>query len=1743
MNLWRSGPRCDGTRTNVQRNRKGWWARASTPRAGVRHSVRVHQDGRESKDDPFRRSSRRQRAALALRGLFAVGAALIAAAVVAAVLGPGGGHGALGGPARSPHARYVTATGGRALSTSAGLPRGDDTSGARSGRAAAAGGDVALGLQTASTQKAGSRFAPRSRPHGRALASGAESLTVVALAAPPFGRGPLVATAHAANANDSSQDPVTVTGQVSPNDGGADGSVTASDSEMECTAPNSNTCTVGGGDDDNVTLVATAQTGWSFQQWAGDGTCMGTSPGCTITDVTASETDTADFIQTYSVSALLGAGTGTVQATDSGGDCTDIASTSANCTADAGDDVTITANPGAGYTYGNWSGADCGTGSDSTPCTFNGISSDESATANFVVQTYNVTASAGTVGGTVQVTDTGGDCSDAASTNANCTADAGDDVTITANPGAGYTYGNWSGANCGTGSDSTPCTFNGISSDESASATFIATYNIGTSVSGNGTLAVTDTGSACTGGSSCNNAPSGDDITITASKGSNATYGIWGGACSGPDSTPCTIDPLTSNATVTASFIATYSIGTSVSGSGTLAVTDTGGACTGGSSCNNAPSGDDITITATKGSGYTYGTWGGACSGLDSTPCTFNPLTSSETVTATFLQTYSITTTVGTGTGSFAVTDTAGDCTGISSCTAVTGDTITITPHPAGGYNFDGWTASGQCPTHATTNPCTFTATQTEDDTGNFVQTLTVSAGSGGDGSAAVSDSSPYVNCPGTTQSCTVDVGDDVTLTATPITGYVFSKWAGASGTGCGNTSGNPCTIHDIANPESDTATFVPRPFQIAGASGGNGTVTVVDSDSSAICSPPPSGSATGNACTVSLGDDMTLTATPDTGYSFSGWSGGTCTGTTNPCTFSAQSAETDTATFTPNQYDMVVQAQGSGSVTLQDSNAGCDLTSAYPTNEPVSCEVTYGDPVTIAAAGDAPNPPVDLGYHFAGWLGGGTCETNSQGATCSFNVTGAESDTATFASPAEFTIAVQAGPGGSATVSDANTNVTCGSPASSCLADYKDTMTLTATPSPGFEFASWSGDSCTATGPTCTISSVSANETVEANFALTVPGDGSTAVYVSPNGSDANAGTQSAPVATPQHALAVVEASGGTLSQIRIAQGTYAGPLSLTAADNGVGIYGGFDPNTWAPTYNAATPTVISGVPTGLSANGASGVVLQELDLIGHAQNAPSSSAYGAIVVGSQLTLNNVGVAAGNGTSGANGSDGAPGAAGKPGAAGEAGETPAQVVAACLASPSKCNPVDAAGGAGGTGANGNDTSLRNTSLVQQNPLLLATVDSLPLPADGPSAGDGGFGGFGGTGAPGTLQGCSGSGATKVCGPTKLVSGKSELLGLYAGMSGSTPADAPAAQAGAGGGAGTSSTTGDGHSGGTGTNGGDGTPGASGAIGSPDSPAGPAWTPGNGGNGSSGGPGAGGGGGGGGGGDVQIEPGGDVYGSGNAGGGGGGGGTGGTGGGGGGGGGGSFGIYLDGSSSITAALGGSFTSSNGGNGGNGGSGGSGAAGGRGGAGGTSGVPRLGAGGYGGSGGSGGGGGPGGAGGGGPSYASYAPPGDASSLSYATASLISGKPGPGGISGAGGGTPSHAANGASGACSGACPSMPLVLPALALISGNQLTTQLRCLHACHGTATLKLIGSGAALTHVTFKLTSTSTTTLHLALNSGGRAKLARYKQLAVQLTVVVTVGSGRPSTYVSVLELTRKLPPTKAARHPAKHGA
>jgi len=108
--------------------------------------------------------------------------------------------------------------------------------------------------------------------------------------------------------------------------------------------------------------------------------------------------------------------------------------------------------------------------------------------------------------------------------------------------------------------------------------------------------------------------------------------------------------------------------------------------------------------------------------------------------------------------------------------------------------------------------------------------------------------------------------------------------------------------------------------WKLTGSVVGNGTVT------SSPAGTTESGTSTGlncgtstTICDVGYGDgtSVTITATPGAGQTFTGWSGGSCSGTTNPCVVTMNQARSVTATFTgTTSYPLTVTTYGSGTVT-----------------------------------------------------------------------------------------------------------------------------------------------------------------------------------------------------------------------------------------------------------------------------------------------------------------------------------------------------------------------------------------------------------------------------------------------------------------------------------------------------------------------------------------------------------------------------------------------------------------------------------------------------------------------------------------------------------------------------------------------------------------------------------------------------------------------------------------------------------
>ncbi len=172
----------------------------------------------------------------------------------------------------------------------------------------------------------------------------------------------------------------------------------------------------------------------------------------------------------------------------------------------------------------------------------------------------------------------------------------------------------------------------------------------------------------------------------------------------------------------------------------------------------------------------------------------------------------------------------------------------------------------------------------------------------------------------------------------------------------------------DARADAADAAPSMPRKITVTRAGTGTGSVT-----------SKPTGIDCGTTCTATFlgGSTLVLEATAAPGSTFTGWSGGGCSGT-SPCTTTVAADATITATFVPQQFALSVTTVGNGTVTSTPAGIDCGATCAAPFDS--------GTKVTLTAkAAD--------GSTFTGWSGSGCSGT----ATCEVTIGGATLVTATF--------------------------------------------------------------------------------------------------------------------------------------------------------------------------------------------------------------------------------------------------------------------------------------------------------------------------------------------------------------------------------------------------------------------------------------------------------------------------------------------------------------------------------------------------------------------------------------------------------------------------------------------------------------------------------------------------------------------------------------------------------------------------
>ncbi len=247
-------------------------------------------------------------------------------------------------------------------------------------------------------------------------------------------------------------------------------------------------------------------------------------------------------------------------------------------------------------------------------------------------------------------------------------------------------------------------------------------------------------------------------------------------------------------------------------------------------------------------------------------------------------------------------------------------------------------------------------------------RTMTVTKS--GTGAGTVASAPVGIDCGATCAWSFVD-GTIVTLTPTASPGSTFTGWAGDC---TGTPASMPC-VFNMLGDANVTAVFTATPTHaVTVTRSGSGTGTVTSS---------PVGIACGATCSgnFAAASGVTLTAAPDAGANFAGWSGA-CAGTGLTCNLTMDGAKDVTATFTTGPagtMPLAVATGGSGSGTVTSAPGG------------ISCGATCtGNFATGSLVSLSPSPAA--GSTFTGWSG--AC---SGTGACAVTMDAAKSVGATF--------------------------------------------------------------------------------------------------------------------------------------------------------------------------------------------------------------------------------------------------------------------------------------------------------------------------------------------------------------------------------------------------------------------------------------------------------------------------------------------------------------------------------------------------------------------------------------------------------------------------------------------------------------------------------------------------------------------------------------------------------------------------
>ena len=338
------------------------------------------------------------------------------------------------------------------------------------------------------------------------------------------------------------------------------------------------------------------------------------------------------------------------------------------------------------------------------------------------------------------------------------------------------------------------------------------------------------------------------------------------------------------------------------------------------------------------------------------------------------------------------------------------GTSCTITAISNTGYTFTNWTENGTVV--STSASYIFTVSSARTLVANFTaNSYAVSASANPTAGGTITGAGNY------------SYGTSCTLKATANTGYVFTNWT-ENGTVVSNVASY---VFAVSKARTLVANFTANSYAIA-----------------ATANPIVGGTITG-AGNYSFGTSCTLTATTNTGYTFTNWTeNGMVVYTSASYVFNVSTARTLVANFTANSYAVSSTA---------NPTAGGTITGAG--------NYSFGTSCTLKAT-------TNTGYVFTNWTENGTVVSTS--ASYVFNVSTSRTLVANFIANS-YAVSASANPTAGGTITGAG-NYT-----------YGTSCTLKATANTGYVFTNWTENGTIVSTSASYVFAVSTIRTLVANF------------------------------------------------------------------------------------------------------------------------------------------------------------------------------------------------------------------------------------------------------------------------------------------------------------------------------------------------------------------------------------------------------------------------------------------------------------------------------------------------------------------------------------------------------------------------------------------------------------------------------------------------------------------------------------